>query len=144
MLLLFNVIIIIIIIIIIICVNKSCHVALSGLKTLRCSAHPAEGHHVEGVPSTVELVKEVAVGAVRCVVHLQLTARAPVERIQKYILTLLWECVCLVAGWLNWPHLAQLESGWGWGCKPVVRWLIGPPQVKSATSTHTLRRALAC
>jgi len=22
-------------------------------------------------------------------------------------------CVCLVAGWLNWPHLAQLESGVG-------------------------------
>jgi len=98
-------------------------------------------------------------------------------------------CVCLLAGWLNWPHLAQLESagvglqphlapspgpvrvcgggaaaspgpirvwrggaaaspglesGGGWGYTPVVHWLISAPQVKSATSTHTLRRALAC
>jgi len=39
------------------------------------------------------------------------------------------ECrsVCLVAGLVSWPHLAQLESG-GWGA----------PQVKSATGTHTL------
>jgi len=48
-----------------------------------------------------------------------------------------WECVCLMAGWRNWPHLAQLESGGGWGCKPVVHWLISAPQVESATSTHT-------
>jgi len=42
-----------------------------------------------------------------------------------------------VAGWINWPHLAQLESGLGWGCKPVVHWVISAPHVKSATSTHT-------
>jgi len=49
------------------------------------------------------------------------------------------------------PHLAQLESGgggaaaspgparvWGgWGCMPVVHWLISAPQVKSAINTHT-------
>ena len=44
------------------------------------SAHPAERHHVEGVSSPVDLVEEVAVGAVRGVVHLQLTARVPVGR----------------------------------------------------------------
>jgi len=39
------------------------------------------------------------------------------------------------------PHLAQLESGvgGGWGCTPVVHRLISAPQVKLATSTHTLR-----
>lgn len=36
---------------------------------------PAERDHVKCVPPPVELIKEVIVGAVGCVVHLQLTAR---------------------------------------------------------------------
>jgi len=56
-----------------------------------------------------------------------------------------YECggrVCLVAGWLNWPQLAQLESGvGGWDCTLVVRWLISAPQVKSATGTRAQARA---
>lgn len=35
---------------------------------------PAERDHVECVPSSVEFIKEVIVGAVRGVIHLQLTA----------------------------------------------------------------------
>lgn len=38
----------------------------------------AERYHVEGVAAAVELIEEVAVGALRCVVYLQLTARVPV------------------------------------------------------------------
>lgn len=38
------------------------------------ATHPAEGHHIEGVPSSVDLIKEVAVGAVWGVIHLQLIA----------------------------------------------------------------------
>jgi len=48
----------------------------------------------------------------------------------KIISLFLEECVCLVAGWLNWPHLAQSES-----CG--VHWLIRAPQVRPATSTDT-------
>lgn len=42
------------------------------------SAYPAERDHVECVPSSVELIKEVIVGAVGGVVHLQLTAGIPI------------------------------------------------------------------
>jgi len=55
------------------------------------------------------------------------------------------ECQCgsgwSVAGRLNWPHLAQLESG-GVGMQAwQVHWLISAPQVKSATSKHTRQSA---
>jgi len=51
-------------------------------------------------------------------------------------------CVCLVAGWLNWPHLAQFESG-GW----VGLWCIGQSvhhklsQPPTHTHTHTLEES---
>jgi len=53
----------------------------------------------------------------------------------------LWECVCLVAGWLNWPHLAQLESG-GVGLQACGA--LANQCTISHQHTHTLRRALAC
>lgn len=39
--------------------------------------YPAERDHVESVPSSVELIKEVIVGSVRSVIHLQFTAGIP-------------------------------------------------------------------
>lgn len=42
--------------------------------------YPAEWHYVESVATTIDLVKEVTVGVMRCVVYLQLTARIPVDR----------------------------------------------------------------
>lgn len=46
------------------------------------STYPAERDHVECVPSSVEFIKEVIVGAVRGVIHLQLSAGSPEHRIQ--------------------------------------------------------------
>lgn len=45
------------------------------------STYPAERDHIECVPSSVEFIKEVTVGAVRGVIHLQLAAGNPAYRI---------------------------------------------------------------
>ncbi len=64
------------------------------------STYPAERDHVECVPSSVEFIKEVIVGAVRGVIHLQLTAGSPEYGIQTlqtliYILPLITTaCAC--------------------------------------------------
>lgn len=64
------------------------------------STYPAERDHVECVPSSVEFIKEVIVGAVRGVIHLQLAAGSPEYRTQTlqtliYILPLITTaCAC--------------------------------------------------
>lgn len=51
------------------------------LSTVRqVETHPAERHYVESVATTIELIKEVTVGMVRCVVYLQFAARIPVDK----------------------------------------------------------------
>lgn len=45
--------------------------------TTPVDTHPAKRHDVESVAAAIDFVKEVTVGAMRCVVHLQLTAGIP-------------------------------------------------------------------
>lgn len=47
------------------------------------ATHPAERHYVEGVATAMELVEEVAVSVMGCVVYLQLTARTPFNEGQQ-------------------------------------------------------------
>jgi len=54
--------------------------------------------------------------------------------------TIMWVCVCSVASWLNWSHLAQLESG-GVGLQSCDA--LGSQCRLSQPPAHTLRRALA-
>lgn len=49
-------------------------------KDMNKSTHSAERDHVERVPSPVDLIKEIAVGAMRGVVDLQLIACVPKNR----------------------------------------------------------------
>ena len=49
----------------------------------RNETYPSERHHVESVGTTIELIKEVAVDVLRCVVYLQLSAWIPVEESQR-------------------------------------------------------------
>jgi len=59
-------------------------------------------------------------------------------------------CVCVDGGWLQEPHLAQFESGVGWGRTPEVHRLFAAHrlnQPSTYTHTHTLRWSasmLAC
>lgn len=45
--------------------------------TTPVDTHPAKRHHVESVAAAIDFIKEVTVGEMRCVVHLQLTAGIP-------------------------------------------------------------------
>lgn len=45
--------------------------------TTPVDTHPAEWHDVESVATTIDFIKEVTVGEMRCIVYLQLTARIP-------------------------------------------------------------------
>lgn len=47
--------------------------------TTPVDTHPAEWHNVESVTTTIDFIKEVTVGGMRCVVYLQLTAGIPEE-----------------------------------------------------------------
>lgn len=49
----------------------------SFIVTTPVDTHPAKRHDVESVAAAIDFIKEVTVGAMRCVVHLQLTAGIP-------------------------------------------------------------------
>lgn len=42
--------------------------------------YPSERHDIESVATTIDLIKEVAVGVMRCVVYLQLVAMIPADK----------------------------------------------------------------
>lgn len=45
--------------------------------TTPAGTHPTERHHVESVATAIDFIKEVTVGEMGSVVHLQLAARIP-------------------------------------------------------------------
>lgn len=48
-------------------------------QTVKGETYPAERHYVERVAAAIDLVKEVTVGVMGCVVYLELTPRIPVD-----------------------------------------------------------------